>query len=136
MRGRGSFSHIPHHVTTPRTYTYPNIRDVISSSYINVGTDENSVKETQKQVIRVKKLVGLPPPALELLASSSVSKRILCACTHPHTQPTKNYTIQHVAVDTNIVVFRPSEPHQYSINIFTQVYTLVRTHAHTQTSIS
>ena len=46
----------------------------------------------QKQVIRVKKLVGLPPPALELLASSSVSKRILCACTHPHTQPTKNYT--------------------------------------------
>ena len=49
MRGRGSFSHIPHHVTTPRTYTYPNIRDVISSSYINVGTDENNVKETQKK---------------------------------------------------------------------------------------
>ena len=38
-----------------------------------------------EQVIRVKKLVGLPPPALELLASSSVSKRILCACTHTHT---------------------------------------------------
>ena len=39
----------------------------------------------EKQVIRVKKLVGLPPPALELLASSSVNKRILCACTHTHT---------------------------------------------------
>ena len=31
-----------------------------------------------EQVIRVKKLVGLPPPALELLASYSVNQRILC----------------------------------------------------------
>ena len=81
-----------------------------------------------KQVIRVKKLVGLPPPALELLASYSVSKRILCTCTHTHIQPTKNIPYTHVAVDTSIVVFRPSEPHQYSINIFTLVHT--HTHKH------
>ena len=86
---------------------------------------------TVEQVIRVKKLVGLPPPALELLASYSVRKRILCTCTHTHThiQPTKNIPYTHVAVDTNIVVFRPSEPHQYSINILhkcTRWYT--RTH--------
>ena len=31
-----------------------------------------------QQVIRVKKLVGLPPPALELLASYSVNQGILC----------------------------------------------------------
>ena len=84
--------------------------------------------EHAKQVIRVKKLVGLPPPALELLASYSVSKRILCTYTHTHIQPTKNIPYTHVAVDTSIVVFRPSEPHQYSINIFTLVHT--HTHKH------
>ena len=45
-------------------------------------------KFSKEQVIRVKKLVGLPPPALELLASYSLSKRILCACTHTHTHTT------------------------------------------------
>ena len=55
--------------------------------------------------------------------------------THTHTQPTKNIPYTHVAVDTNIVVFRPSEPHQYSIN-FLHKCVHAGTHAHTQTSIS
>ena len=47
----------------------------------------------------------------------------------------KNILYTQVAVDTNIVVFRPSEPRQYSINIFTQVYTLVHTHTHKHHSL-
>ena len=40
---------------------------------------------------------------------------------HAHTRAhIHTHTHTHVAVDTNIVVFRPSEPHQYSINILTQ----------------
>ena len=75
-------------------------------------------------------------PEVEMKTSNSSSKtrgaatprtRITCELfgkqknpvrvhTHTHTQPTKNIPYTHVAVDTNIVVFRPSEPHQYSIN--------------------
>ena len=51
----------------------------------------------------------------------SLRIRITCELFSKHT---------HLAIDTNIVVFRPSEPHQYSINICTQVYTLVHMHTH------
>ena len=47
---------------------------------------------------------------------------------HTNTKPPHTILYTHVAVDTNIVVYRPSEPHQYSVH--------PGRHARTQRSIS
>ena len=54
------------------------IRYFMVSDFILKGFDCNLPDNIEEQVIRVKKLMGLPPPALELLASYPVNKRILC----------------------------------------------------------
>ena len=53
----------------------------------------------------------------------------VCVCvTHTHTHTHTHTELHtHLAVDTIIVVFRPSEPHQYSLN-----YTYTQIHARTR----
>ena len=83
---------------------------------------------------RNKNNIGAATPCTRITCELfSKQKNHVCVHTHTHVHthnPLKNILYTHVAVDTNIVVFRPSEPRQYSINIFTQVYTLVHTHTH------
>ena len=49
-----------------------------------------------------------------------------CTHTHSHTHTRAPFILNtHVAIDTNSVVFRPLQPHQYSL-----IYTHKHTHAH------